>query len=132
MKVTILYAGLLTVLYLVLTFRTILLRRALGVSLGDGQSPALRRAIRAHANFAEYAPLALTLLFLAEQAGMSSLATHATGLALVTGRLLHSLGVSRLHEPLVLRMIGMVLTNGCLMISGGYLLAAYARTSLAA
>lgn len=129
MQTTILYAALLTLLYLALTFRTILLRRALRVSLGDGESPALRRAIRAHANFAEYAPLALILLYMSEQTGMGTLAVHATGLALVAGRLLHALGVSRLREPLILRMAGMVLTNGCLMVCGGYLLLTFLRDS---
>lgn len=131
MTITILYAALLALLYLVLSFRTIFLRRTLRVALGDGESPALRRAIRAHANFAEYAPLALILLYLAEQTGMSSVALHATGSALFLGRLLHGLGVSRLREPLILRMAGMVLTNGCLTVCSVYLLLSFLRGAAA-
>jgi len=127
MKITLLYAALLTLLYLVLTFRTILLRGKMRVALGDGGSPALQRAIRAHANFAEYAPFAIVLLFLVEAAGAGIMMIHALGLALLVGRLLHALGVSRLREPLPLRQAGMVLTTTCLFVSSVYLLLAFVR-----
>ena len=126
MPVAFLYAALVTLLFLVLTFRTIALRGRLRVALGDGNDKALQRAIRAHANLAEYAPLALLLLYLVEVAGARASTVHALGAALLLGRLLHALGISRVREPLPLRMAGMVLTTGCLIVSSVILLSSYA------
>ena len=58
------YAALLTLQYLGLSLYISRIRRREGVGLGDGNVEALRRAIRAHANFAEYTPMALMLLLL--------------------------------------------------------------------
>jgi len=116
MKIAGLYAGLLALLYLVLTFRTITLRGRLRVALGDGGNDALRRAIRAHANFSEYVPIALVMLVVLGAIGSSLVILHGLGLALLVGRILHALGVSRLREPLALRMAGMVLTTGVLLV----------------
>ena len=127
MKIVILYASLLSLLYLALTFRTILLRRKLRAALGDAGDKSLQRAIRAHANFGEYVPLALVLLILVEGSGASWLMVHSLGAALLLGRLLHALGISRVREPLPLRMVGMVLTITCLLVSGVYLLVAFLR-----
>jgi uncharacterized membrane protein YecN with MAPEG domain len=127
---TILYAALLAVLFLVLTFRTIHFRRGLRVALGDGGSNALQRAIRAHANFAEYVPIAILLLALVEAAGGSVVLMHALGGALLLGRLLHALGISRAREPLPLRMVGMVLTTGVIAVSAVCLLLVYFRVAV--
>ena len=56
MKITALHAGLLALLVLVLSFRTILYRRAHKVEIGDGGDKELLRRSRVHANFAEYVP----------------------------------------------------------------------------
>jgi uncharacterized protein len=127
MHIVILYAALLALLYLVLTFRTILLRGKRRVLLGDGGDQALLRAIRAHANFAEYVPFALILLLLVEGTGASAVTVHALGAALLLGRLLHALGVSRLREPLPLRMAGMVLTTGSLLVCAALLFVTFLR-----
>lgn len=127
MHIVTLYASLLALLYLALTFRTIALRARLRVTLGDGGDKALERAIRAHANFAEYVPIGLVLLILVEGIGTRPMMVHALGIALLSGRLLHALGVSRLREPLPLRMAGMVLTTGQLAVCSGCLLIAFAR-----
>ncbi len=92
MHIVALYGGLLALLYLILSFRTIVLRGRLRVTLGDGGSEALQRAIRAHANFGEYVPLALVLQVLLASTGASA--------------------------PLPLRIAGMVLTTGTLAVSG--------------
>jgi uncharacterized protein len=125
------YAGALALLYLVLTFRTIFLRGKLRVALGDGKQESLQRAIRAHANFAEYVPLALILLVLIASNSSPTLLIHGLGLALLLGRLLHALGVSRTPEPLVLRQAGMVLTIGCILVSAVYLLVKFISLTLA-
>ena len=57
---------LLALFFVVLTFRVIGKRRVARISLGDGGDRGLLRRQRAHANFAEYVPLALILMICAE------------------------------------------------------------------
>jgi uncharacterized membrane protein YecN with MAPEG domain len=104
------YAAALGLLFALLSVRSLLLRRRLRVALGDGGNEQLLRATRAHANFAEYAPLALLLLVLAEQAGAPGLALHALAASLVLGRALHAWGISRVPERPPYRVAGMALT----------------------
>ncbi len=81
MPITALYAGLLGPLLVILAVRVIDARRAAKVALGDGGQPLLLRRMRAHANFAEYVPLALLLLALAESLATFAPVLHAAGLA---------------------------------------------------
>ena len=110
MTITPLNAALLGLVFVALSLQTIRLRRRHRVALGDGDQAPLRRAMRVHANFAEYVPLALLLMFFVERGGGSALRIHALGIALLAGRLLHAWGVSQLRENLRYRTIGMVLT----------------------
>jgi len=48
-----LYAGVLGLLYVALTFQVVKLRRENKVAYGDGGNKLLARVIRGHANFAE-------------------------------------------------------------------------------
>lgn len=114
MTVTPVYAALLALLYVFLSLRVIGVRRSDKVSLGDGGSEELQRRIRVHGNFAEYVPIGLILMTLAEMQSRSIYALHAIGLCLVAGRVLHALGVTgRQATP---RVVGMVLTFTALII----------------
>ena len=62
LKLTAIYAAILTFVYVKLTLNVINLRRQNEVSLGDGGREDLQQAIRSHGNFAEYVPLGLILL----------------------------------------------------------------------
>jgi hypothetical protein len=118
MTVTPLYAGLLALLYLFLTFRVIRFRRGQRVDMGDGGHALLQRYVRAHANFAEYAPIGLLLLLLLEQGSWSRWLLHILGMMLVLGRLFHAwaFSVAELREwP---RVAGMVLTTTMLAVAG--------------
>ena len=110
MKITALYAALLALLFLVLSFRVVGLRRARKLALGWGNFSDLERAIAAHSNFAEYIPLALMLLFSLESLGAARWALHVLGGALLIGRCLHSFGVSQNREDLRFRVAGMIMT----------------------
>lgn len=88
LAVTSLYAGSLTLWYLVLSFGVIGRRRA-GVLPGNGGDKMMQRAIRGHGNFSEYVPLALVLLAVLEINGASILVLHSLGAALLAARLLH-------------------------------------------
>jgi uncharacterized protein len=93
MFVTPLYAGLLALWFLVLSWRVVQRRRS-GIYLGDGGDPALLRVIRGHANFAEYVPLALLLMGVLEVSRVSIYLLHALGIVLLAARLLHGYALS--------------------------------------
>ena len=61
------YAALLGIVFVALSIPTLRLRRRLKIAIGDGKNPLMLRAIRTHANFAEYAPLGLLLIAACEQ-----------------------------------------------------------------
>lgn len=60
---------------------------------GDGGQASLQRRIRIHANFAEYAPLALILIGLNEARGMGGAGLHLLLGALAFARLVHPIGM---------------------------------------
>lgn len=95
MTITALYAGLLTLLFLGLALRVVYLRRTEKVGLGDGGNRTLRKAVRAHGNLAESAPLTLLVMAIVELGGAPGWALHAAGAATVGGRLMHAWGLSR-------------------------------------
>lgn len=112
-----LYAGLLTFLYIYLAIRVIARRRAVRIGLGDEGDAILLRAIRAHGNLAEYVPLALVLMILAELDAAPDYLVHGVGLCLLAGRCLHAYGVSREAEESPGRFMGMILTFTALLIA---------------
>lgn len=93
MFVTPLYAGLLVLWFLVLSWRVVQ-RRGGGIYLGDGGDPSMLRVIRGHANFAEYVPLALLLMGMLEVSRFSIYVLHALGIVLLVARLLHGYALS--------------------------------------
>jgi uncharacterized protein len=70
----------------------------------------LARASRVHANFAEYVPLSLLLIYLLETQTSSNLWIHLPCSALLIGRIIHAFGVSQLREKLKYRVVGMSMT----------------------
>ncbi|MEM1385803.1 MAG: MAPEG family protein [Pseudomonadota bacterium] len=111
------YAALLAVLFLVLSFRVIGARRGARVALGDGGDRALQRRMRVHANFAEYAPLCLILMALAELQDRPGWLINLIGLLLLAGRAAHAYGVSGEPEVFRWRVGGMVMTFTALGIA---------------
>ena len=126
MPVIALYAALLSLLFIGLSVRTIRLRRRLRIAIGDADHIEMRRAMRVHANFAEYVPLALLLIYFAEVSGAPVALVHVLGLCLLIGRLAHAYGVSQSEEDFRFRVFGMVMTFGTLGVCSAYLLARYA------
>ena len=114
-------AAALAILFVALSVRTLRLRRALGVPIGDGGDASMLRAIRVHANFAEYVPLSLLLLFFAEAGGAPAWLVHALCACLLLGRAAHALGVSQARENYRYRVLGMGLTFTVLLTASGYL-----------
>lgn len=124
--VTPLYAALCGLLLIALSLRVVMLRQKLRVSLGDGGQPELQAAIRAQGNFAEYAPMALLLLFLLELTRDAPVwALHLLGAALFLGRAIHAWGVlasAPRSKPKPGRSIGIVMTFAMLLITALWLL----------
>lgn len=110
MTIVALYAGLLGLLYLPLAANVIRIRRADSISLGDGGNTLLERRIRAHGNFAEYVPIALILIALAEAGGSPSWLIHGLGIALVIGRAMHAVALTSLTPRSLARVGGMIAT----------------------
>lgn len=111
MIVTAFYASLLAALFLVLSARVIGRRREQRVELGHADDKELLRRLRVHANFAEYVPIALILMALAENMTAPRPMVHVVGLMLLAGRLLHAYGLSQTPQILRYRVWGMVLTT---------------------
>ena len=114
--ITGLYASLLTMLLLVLSFNIIKLRLKFKVGLGDGEQKPLVKAIRIHGNFIEYMPLALILLGIYELNGGSTTWLHLMGITLVVGRLLHFIGLSKSIGLSMQRQVGVLSTFIVLLI----------------
>lgn len=123
MTITPIYAALLGLLFIVLSVRVIRLRRSHKVAIGAQGDKAVERAMRVHANFAEYAPFALLLIFMLELKGVAGVWIHILGLMLLVGRALHAYGVSRPDEDFRFRVSGMSLTFGTIGLASASLLA---------
>ena len=123
-----LYAALLALLFVVLSIRTLRLRRRLRIGIGDAGNEQMLRAMRVHSNFAEYVPLTLFLIYLAEVQGAHSVFIHALGVCLLSARISHAYGVSQANENYTFRVAGMAMTFTSLISASAYLLFSYMRT----
>ena len=119
------YAAILALYYIRLTFNTIDQRRSNKVSRGNGGNEDLDKAIRAHGNFIEFTPIALLLLFFIETKTLGYTGTaglvwavsiHAWCLILLVGRYLHAVGMTAEGKG-SFRVRGMVSTIGVIVSS---------------
>jgi len=78
------------------------------ISMGDGGSEDLARAIRVHGNASEYTPPMLIGLLVLAFLESPIWGLHGLGIGFTLGRLMHAVGMS--GGPLILRQLGMVLT----------------------
>lgn len=117
-----LYAGLLGLVYIGLSFWVIKLRRKFAQSLGDGGHRPLIKLIRVHANFSEYVPFTLVLLFLCEVYKIGNVYVHILGSGLFVGRLLHAYGLSKRSGPSFGRFYGLALNYLIIIISSLFLI----------
>ena len=117
------YAGANILILLVLAILVIGGRRKHKIVLGEGGNQDFSRAVRAHANAAEYIPAGLVgLLILALMDPATPIwLLHAAGISLTAGRILHGAG---LHAGALNfgRMFGMVLTFVSYALIGGGLI----------
>ena len=117
LAITPLYGGLIGLLFVFLSFRVIFQRRSAKVSMGDGEDKELRKRIRVQGNCAEYAPIGLVLLAMAEVQGAPGWVVHLLGLTLLAGRIIHAYGVGRTPQVFLLRQVGMLMTFFMLVVT---------------
>jgi len=123
--ITALYASLLALWLVFLSFRVIALRGSpvfafLNINTNDDEM--LQRAIRAHGNLTEYAPMMVILLYLLETNGTDPGTLHSIGLAFLIGRLMHGICFGFMKSSMPLRIGGTVLTLTPLLIGSIMLL----------
>ena len=127
LTVTPYYAAALGLLFGVLSLRVIVVRRSKNIGFGAADDADLERRIRVHANFAEYVPMTLLLLGMAEVRGAPHLWLHIFNTALLLGRVVHAIGVSQPATDNIGRVIGMTGTQSALL--GGALLCVLAKAA---
>ena len=110
MPILALYSGILGILLIYLSYNVAGSRKKFKVGIGDGDNRELARAIRVHANFTEYVPIALILLAIFEINRGHAMFAHIAGIALVVGRLLHAYGLAKTVKVSFGRLAGILLT----------------------
>lgn len=113
---TAIYAGLLGLLLLALSYNVSRVRRRRQIGLGHGEHDDLLRAIRAQGNFVEYVPMALILLLSVEMLAYRGWVTHLMGISLVVARLFHAWGISQHSGKSTGRIVGIALTWGTILV----------------
>jgi len=108
--ITGLYAGLCGVLLLVVSARVIQRRLSAKIGLGAGGDADLEQRMRVQANFIEYVPLTLILLYLLEQSGAEPVLVHALGAVFVAARAWHAQGLSSSAGRTAGRFYGTLIT----------------------
>ena len=111
------FAAVFSVLFVLLSINVIRARRRHKVAIGAGRNKSVERAMRVHANFAEYVPFALLLITLLELNKANAMLLIALCSALLVGRLVHAFCVSMENERFVYRVSGMAMTFTVILIA---------------
>lgn len=116
-KISLIYAALLSFILVFLSVKVILGRFKNKVSLGDGGHASMITLIRTHANFTEYVPFALILIMGVEFLGYSSTVVHTLGVILILARLGHIVGMTSKGSVGPARPAGMITTFSVMIVS---------------
>lgn len=108
--ITMLYAGLCTILVVILGLRVVLYRFGHKIGIGDGGDIVLQRRVRVHANAIENLPLALLLLGGMELNGYPAALIHGFGATLFVSRVAHAWGLSHSSGTSKGRFLGTLFT----------------------
>lgn len=115
--ITTLTAGLMGLLFFLLSWRVIRARQTLSKSANAAQT--IERRIRGHANFSEYVPICLIMLGLAEVGGAPVTALWFAAGTLVIARLLHGYAFALTDHSVLGRVGGTALTLVALIVLAG-------------
>ncbi len=125
--ITALYGALNAILNIALANRVSTMRRKHGIGHSGSDAPEFLIASRTHGNNAEFVPLAIVMMLLAELLGGDSVILHIYGGLLLFARVMHAIGMPR-KAPNVFRFIGVALTWGLIVAVSGWIL--YLRTAV--
>lgn len=122
LPVTCLVAGIFALMLIPLSVQVSQRRGKLQVVFGDAGDETLRRRIRAHGNFIEYAPLAVIVLGLIEAHGGPQRLVWALAGGFMLGRVLHAAGMLFTSTP-PLRAAAMLFNHLSFLAAGIWLIA---------
>lgn len=108
--ITPVYAGLLGIMLVALSWRIMRMRARLEVMVGDGGERDLNVAVRMQGNFIEYVPMALMLLYFNEALGWNAWIIHGLAILLIAARVAHVHGMSQENAMGVGRRLGARMT----------------------
>lgn len=109
LPITLITAGTMGLWFFVLTYRVIRSRQT--ASDSDADRTRIERRVRGHANFAEYTPLTLVLIGLAEFSGANVYVVWLGAILLISGRLLHGYTFAFMDFNRIGRVGGTLLTT---------------------
>ncbi|MGI9264820.1 MAG: MAPEG family protein [Gammaproteobacteria bacterium] len=115
-EITALYIALTAFLFIALSYKATKQRRHSKIGLGVGDNEALERAVRVHANLAEYAPIALLLMLAYELNNGAAWLLHLTGAVFVISRVLHAQGLASTRGTSFGRFYGVLGTWSIILI----------------
>ena len=130
--ITMLYAGLCTILVVFLAVRVARWRLKHRIGIGDGGDAQLLMRVRAHANSVENLPLALLLLGGMELNGYPMPMIHAFGATLLVSRLGHAWGLSHSSGSSRGRVLGSTFTWLLMLVMAAFAIAGYFRQFMVA
>ena len=111
------YVALNAIVTLALVVNVVRMRGKTKILLGDGGDEAMLRAMRAHANNVEYAPLVLLMLVTLALLQGSVLFLHIIGICLLLGRIAHGIGLSTKSGLSAGRGLGSLLTTIAMVVA---------------
>ena len=95
LPITALYASILMIFALALSFKAGGFRGKTGISVGHGEpvNMDLTERVRIHQNFLEYVPMAIILMGIIELNGGNVTFLHVFGVVLIIARIAHAIGL---------------------------------------
>lgn len=114
-EITAVYAGLLGLMLVALSWRIMRMRARLAVVMGDGGEKDINIAVRMQGNFIEYVPMALLLICFDEILGWPSWTVHALCISLLVARVAHVHGLAQKNAMGAGRRFGARLTFAVLI-----------------
>lgn len=130
--ITMLYAGLCTILVVFLALRVAQWRHRNKIGMGEDGDRDLLKRVRAHANAVENIPLALVLLGGMELNGYPGTLIHGFGSVLVVSRAAHAWGLSHRSGVSRGRFLGSLFTWLLMLTMAAFAIAGYFRPFLIA
>ena len=122
LPITAMFAGILTIFALVLSFRAGGYRGKAGVSLlfGEPVNWELAQRVRVHQNFLEYVPMVLVLMGTIELNQGSGVFLYIVGLLLIAARVAHAIGLKHDDMGHIGRLVGAAGTALISLVTAGY------------